>query len=70
MAEVVKLSRHRKSKQRQEKAAKAAENRVVFGRTKSEKLTVRQRQEQDDRRHEGHRLTPQTPAPAQARDEE
>lgn len=39
MAEIVNLNKARKQKAREAKKAKAAENRVRFGRTKSEKET-------------------------------
>lgn len=38
MAEIVSLSKARKQKARASKEAQAAQNRVLFGRTKSEKL--------------------------------
>lgn len=37
MADLISLNRVRKAKARAEKEAKAAENRLVFGRTKAEK---------------------------------
>ena len=42
MAEIVNLRQARKQKARAEKEARAAENRVSFGRTKAEKKLTRQ----------------------------
>lgn len=57
MAEIVNLNRFRKTRQRQEDREKAAENRVRFGRNKSEKAADQQDRERLDRDHLGKELT-------------
>ncbi|MEZ5895173.1 MAG: DUF4169 family protein [Parvularculaceae bacterium] len=56
MAEIINLNRARKTKKRTQKEKQAAENRVKFGTTKSEK----QKQQVDDnlakRKIDGHKL--------------
>ena len=51
---VVNLRTFRKQKQRQEKEAKAAENRNKFGRTKAEKLRDETNQDNQTRHIDGH----------------
>jgi hypothetical protein len=41
MAEIINLNRAKKARTRADRAAKAVENRVKFGRTKAEKATDR-----------------------------
>ena len=55
MAEIVNLRQARKRKARAGKEAKAAENRVAFGRPKAERSLSEVRREIDQRRLEGHR---------------
>ena len=55
MADIVNLRQARKRRARAEKEAKAAENRVAFGRPKSERSLSEARRENDLRRLEGHR---------------
>jgi hypothetical protein len=56
MGEVVNLRQARKAKARDEKEAKAAENRVAFGRPKKAKTLAEARRTLETARHEGHRL--------------
>ncbi len=58
MAEIVNLNRARKDKARAERKAKAAENRVRFGRSKSEKTAGTEQAAKAKRDHAGHRLEP------------
>lgn len=55
MAEIVNLRQARKRKERAEKDAKAAENRVAFGRTKVERELSEAEKKLVARRIEGHR---------------
>ena len=55
MAEIVNLNRARKAKQRQGEAAKAAENRMAFGRSKVEKKLTKAEKEAAERLLEGHK---------------
>ena len=57
MAEVINLRQARKQKARTEKEAAAAANRVAFGRTKAEKRLTEARNEQAERRLDGHLRT-------------
>jgi hypothetical protein len=56
MAEIVNLRTARKRKARDEEAAKAEQNRVLFGRTKAEKNKSKAEAELAARRLEGHKL--------------
>jgi len=56
MGEIVNLRRERKRAARQQDAAKAAENRVLHGRSKAERATEAARRDLDERRLEAHRL--------------
>ena len=56
MAEIVNLNRARKAKARADREAKAAENRVRFGRTKAEKDAIREKDRLAARSLDGHRL--------------
>ena len=55
MGDVINLRLHRKRKDRAEKEAAAATNRVKFGRTKAEKETLKANADLDLRRLDGHR---------------
>jgi len=61
MAEIVNLRQARKRKARSDKEARAAENRVAFGRTKAEKRLAKAEQDLADRRVEAHRRDDETP---------
>lgn len=55
MGDVVNLRRARKDRVRKEASAKAADNRIAFGRTKVEKQLTEAERALDARRLEGHR---------------
>jgi hypothetical protein len=55
MAEIINLRKARKAKGRAEAEARAAENRVKFGRSKEEKRGSEASRRLDERRLEGHR---------------
>ncbi|PPD27179.1 MAG: hypothetical protein CTY20_13220 [Hyphomicrobium sp.] len=54
-ADIINLNRARKDKARAEKTAKAAENRVKFGRSKAEKTKIMADKERRQRELEGAR---------------
>jgi hypothetical protein len=56
MAEIINLRQARKARDKAAKEAKAAENRVAFGRSKAEKKGTEVQETLAERRHEGHRL--------------
>ena len=56
MSEIVNLNRFRKQKTRSAEKARADENAVKFGRTKSEKLRDKTAEEQMKTRHDDHKL--------------
>ncbi len=56
MGKPVNLNRHRKEKARAEKKARADQNAVKFGRTKTEKEAVKQRQNMLQRKLDSHEL--------------
>ncbi|MFE1603061.1 DUF4169 family protein [Methylobacterium sp. ID0610] len=56
MGEVVNLRQARKAKAKQAEEAKAAENRVAFGRPKKAKTLAEAKRAIEVARHEGHRL--------------
>ncbi|MEA1676832.1 DUF4169 family protein [Nitrospirillum sp. BR 11163] len=58
MGDVVNLNRFRKQKAKEERAAKAAENRVVHGRTKAERTVDQQRQDRQEADMAGKKLGP------------
>ena len=58
MAEIVNLNRIRKHKARADKDAKAAENRVVFGRTKAEKQKAAAEKRIADKIVDAHKREP------------
>jgi hypothetical protein len=55
MAEIVKLGKLRKERERAQKKARADANAVAFGRTKAEKAADRARAEQARKHIEGHK---------------
>ena len=55
MAEIVSLSKARKQKARASKEAQAAENRVLFGRTKAEKQQQAAEKAMADKKIDGHK---------------
>jgi Domain of unknown function (DUF4169) len=56
-ADIVNLNRFRKAKARDDKAKQAAENRVVFGRTKAEKAKVAAEEKLVVKRLDGKQIT-------------
>jgi hypothetical protein len=61
MTEIVNLRQARKRKARTEREAKAAENRVTFGRTKVERRLSEAGNELERRRLDQHRRDDETP---------
>jgi hypothetical protein len=55
MAEIINLRQARKRKARADKDAKAAENRIAFGRTKVERRSSEAERTLAERRLEGHK---------------
>lgn len=60
MAEIINLRKVRKSRARDEDDKRAAENRIAFGRTKTEKALSRAEKDLKQRRLEGLKLDPAT----------
>ncbi len=56
MAEIINLRQVRKAREKAEREAKAAENRVLFGRPKKAETLAENRKAIEVARHEGHRL--------------
>ena len=56
MVDVINLNKKRKIKIRSEKEQKASENRVKFGRTKTEKKMQKIDNERSERHLDGHKL--------------
>lgn len=56
MAEIINLRDARKAKARSEKEAKAADNRIAFGRPKKAKTLAEAKKAIEVSRHEGHKL--------------
>jgi hypothetical protein len=56
MAEIINLRQVRKDREKAAKEAKAAENRILFGRPKKAKTLTETRKAIEQARHEGHRL--------------
>ena len=56
---IVNLRTERKRRDREEAADKAARNRVLHGRTKTERLHEETRRDAADRAHEGRRIDPE-----------
>jgi hypothetical protein len=57
MAEIINLRDARKAKARSEKEAKAADNRIAFGRPKKAKTLAEAKKAIEVSRHEGHKLS-------------
>lgn len=57
MAEIINLRQVRKAREKVAREAKAAENRVLFGRPKAAKSLVETRKALEASRLEGHRLS-------------
>ncbi|WP_020185442.1 DUF4169 family protein [Methylopila sp. 73B] len=55
MAEIVNLRQARKRREREDRSAQAAENRVRFGRRKDEQVAEEARRAQAERLLDGHR---------------
>jgi len=58
MSGIINLNKARKARARAEADAKAAENRVAFGRTRAEKEAARAAAERTERTIEAHRREP------------
>ena len=58
MADILSLSKARKSKAKSDKAAQAQENRTKFGRTKSEKAADRARTKLAEKSIDAHKREP------------
>jgi hypothetical protein len=56
--EIINLRKARKARKRQDKDARAAENRVAFGRTKAERTVVKAESERAERRIDAHLRAP------------
>jgi Domain of unknown function (DUF4169) len=56
MSNILSLSKARKAKARSEKESTAAQNRILFGRTKAEKLKDKAEKALAEKRIEAHRL--------------
>lgn len=56
MAEIISLSKARKNRRRAEKEQTAAENRVKFGRRKSDKEMEDARKDRRDKDLDGHKI--------------
>ncbi|HJE24834.1 MAG TPA: DUF4169 family protein [Methylorubrum populi] len=56
MAEIINLRQVRKDREKAAKEAKAAENRILFGRPKKARTLAETRKALEQTRHEGHRL--------------
>jgi hypothetical protein len=63
MADLINLRRERKRRDRQQEAAAAAENRLRFGRNRSEQSLNDAQSGIAARRLDGHRLAPSDPPP-------
>ncbi|MFD0937142.1 DUF4169 family protein [Methylobacterium trifolii] len=61
MAEIINLRQARKARERAADAAKAADNRIAFGRPKKAKTLQEKRKRLEETRHEGHRLASDEP---------
>jgi len=56
MGDIINLNKKRKAKVRLEKEKKSSENRIKFGRTKSEKKIEKQDNQRDGRHLDAHKL--------------
>jgi predicted secreted protein len=61
MAEIINLRQARKNKARADKEARAAENRIAFGRTKAEKSLTQAERDMAARRIDAHKRDDETP---------
>lgn len=61
MAEIINLRQARKNKARADKEARAAENRIAFGRTKAEKSLTQAERDMAARRIDVHKRDDETP---------
>jgi hypothetical protein len=61
MSNILSLSKARKAKARTAKEEQAAQNRVLFGRTKAEREMESAKTKLAERALDGHRLTPTSP---------
>ncbi len=61
MAEIINLRQARKNKARADKEARAAENRIAFGRTKVEKSLTQAERDMAARRIDAHKRDDETP---------
>ena len=68
MAEIVNLRQFRKGKVREQRAAAAEQNRILHGRSRTEKQRDRLQAEKAERLIEGHRREPTTDTPALDKD--
>ncbi len=68
-AEIINLRQARKQRARDEKAARGAENRARFGRTKAEREREEQSQARADETLDGHRLEPRISEPPPSADD-
>ena len=57
MGEIINLRLARKAKSRNDAEKAAGENRLKFGRSKSERILAGRRAEQDERKLDGHKLS-------------
>jgi len=62
MSEIINLNKARKRKEREAAEIASAQNRVLFGRTKAEKLSEKIEREEASRRHRGLRREPAPPS--------
>jgi hypothetical protein len=58
MADILSLSKARKSKAKADKEARASENRVKFGRTRAEKAVDKARQDLTEKSIDAHKRDP------------
>ncbi len=63
MAEIINLNKVRKARQKAEGKTKAADNRALFGTSSKLRKAQKAKDEQAQKRHEGHRLTNESSAP-------
>ena len=61
MAEIINLRQARKNKARADKEARAAENRIAFGRTKAEKSLTQAERDMAARRIDAHKRDDEIP---------
>ncbi|WP_112662557.1 DUF4169 family protein [Microvirga flavescens] len=61
MAQIINLRQARKHKARADKEARAAENRIAFGRTKEERQLTQARRDLDKKKLDAHKRDDETP---------